>query len=201
MVIPKEDVLAVRARILEAAFERFRQYGFGKTTMAEIASDCGMSAANLYRYFENKQDIGAEMTCQCLASKAEVMSQVVNNDDLNADEKIEAFLLTSLRYTHEQWFQQPRMNELVDVITQCRTDLVDEHLSQTRGMLKAIVEQGIEAGEFASCDVEVVSEALLSAMFIFDYPNLMGLYSLEEFERKARAVAQLLLNGLKRCPT
>jgi AcrR family transcriptional regulator len=48
-----------RLQILDAAHRRFSAYGFGKTTMAEIADDVGMSAANLYRYFENKLDLGA----------------------------------------------------------------------------------------------------------------------------------------------
>ena len=52
------------ARILAAAYARFQRFGFGKTTMAEIAGDCGMSAANLYRYFENKEDIGVH-TARC----------------------------------------------------------------------------------------------------------------------------------------
>ena len=42
----------IRTQILDAAEARFRTYGFGKTTMAEIASDIDMSTANLYRYFE-----------------------------------------------------------------------------------------------------------------------------------------------------
>ena len=39
---------------MNAAWERFVQYGFVKTTMAEIARDCGMSAANLYMFQSNK---------------------------------------------------------------------------------------------------------------------------------------------------
>jgi len=42
---------------MDAARGRFRTYGPGKTTMAEIAGDVGMSAANLYRYFDNKHEL------------------------------------------------------------------------------------------------------------------------------------------------
>ena len=41
--------------------------------MAEIAQDCQMSAANLYRYFDNKQDIGAAISQLCLADKIDVL--------------------------------------------------------------------------------------------------------------------------------
>ncbi len=59
LVTNNETPNQVRARILEASQGRFRQYGYNKTTMAEVAKDCGMSAANLYRYFENKHRTSA----------------------------------------------------------------------------------------------------------------------------------------------
>ena len=46
-----------RGNILDAAKQRILHYGYAKTTMAEIAADCKMSAGNLYRYFPSKADI------------------------------------------------------------------------------------------------------------------------------------------------
>lgn len=200
MTLPKEDIEAVRGRILDAAGERFRQYGFGKTTMAEIAGDCGMSAANLYRYFENKEDIGAAMACQCLTQKAEVLMAVVRDTSLTPSGKIEAYFVTNLRYTHGQWAERPRMNELVDHICHKRVDLVDDYLSKHRAMLKTILQEGIDAGEFEPCDVDEVAEALKASMFMFDYPNAMNAcrIPLEAFEHKARGVARLVLSGLRK---
>ena len=57
----------IRGLIVEAARVRFERYGFNKSTMAEIAGDCGMSAANLYRYFESKSEIAAHGTQEWLA--------------------------------------------------------------------------------------------------------------------------------------
>lgn len=198
MIQPKEDIDAVRTRILDAAGERFRQFGFGKTTMAEIAGDCGMSAANLYRYFESKEDIGAAMACQCLTQKTEALMSVVRDESLTPPEKIEAYILADLRYTHAQWAERPRMNELVDHICDKRTDLVEDYLSQHRRMLRTILEEGIAAGEFEPCDADETAEALKAAMFMFDYPNAMTAcrLPLETFEHMARGVARLVLRGL-----
>ncbi|HXI87254.1 MAG TPA: TetR/AcrR family transcriptional regulator, partial [Parvularculaceae bacterium] len=44
-------------QILHAASSRFLHYGYGKTTMSEIAKDCNMSTGNVYRYFPSKMDI------------------------------------------------------------------------------------------------------------------------------------------------
>lgn len=50
---------SIKTQILDAAMNRFARFGFGKTTMAEIAKECDMSAGNLYRYYENKAEIAA----------------------------------------------------------------------------------------------------------------------------------------------
>jgi AcrR family transcriptional regulator len=39
-------------KIVAAARARFQRYGYAKTSMQEIAADCGMSAANLYHYYD-----------------------------------------------------------------------------------------------------------------------------------------------------
>lgn len=200
MTLPKEDIEATRARILEAAGDRFRQFGYGKTTMAEIAGDCEMSAANLYRYFDNKQDIGAAMACQCLGQKMDIVMAVVRDESKTATEKIEAYFVETLRHNHEQWADRPRLNELVDVICQTRADLVDDYVCKSRAMLQTIVEEGVASGEFEPCDAEEAAEALKAAAFMFDYPNAMTAcpMPLEDFERKARRVARLMLRGLSK---
>jgi TetR/AcrR family transcriptional regulator, repressor for uid operon len=48
-------------RILDAAERCFVRNGFHKTTMQDVAAECGMSPGNLYRYFASKDDICAGM--------------------------------------------------------------------------------------------------------------------------------------------
>ena len=44
-------------RIVETAERLFRQYGYQKTTVADIAAALGMSPANVYRFFASKAAI------------------------------------------------------------------------------------------------------------------------------------------------
>ncbi|HEY4302705.1 MAG TPA: TetR/AcrR family transcriptional regulator [Candidatus Didemnitutus sp.] len=46
-------------RILHAAHRHFRHFGYGKTSMHDIAAACRMSAANLYRYYPGKLAIAS----------------------------------------------------------------------------------------------------------------------------------------------
>jgi len=52
-----QNALNKREVILRAARQCFVQHGFHATGMAEICSAAGMSAGNLYRYFQNKAAI------------------------------------------------------------------------------------------------------------------------------------------------
>ena len=54
-VEPMKD--AKREAILKAANEQFKQYGFRKTSMDDIARRMGISRGSLYSYFDNKDEI------------------------------------------------------------------------------------------------------------------------------------------------
>jgi len=48
---------AVRGQIADRAMELFRQYGFEKTTIGQIAAEVGMSGRSVSRYFASKEDM------------------------------------------------------------------------------------------------------------------------------------------------
>jgi AcrR family transcriptional regulator len=48
-----------RERILVVAERLFRQFGYQKTTVADIAKELRMSPANVYRFFDSKKAINA----------------------------------------------------------------------------------------------------------------------------------------------
>jgi len=184
--------------ILKAAEERFRQYGFNKTTMAEIAKDCGMSAANLYRYFENKQDIGAAFAQQCMLERADILREVVRRPGLSATDRLQEYTLAMLRHNHQTTTNQPNINELVLLITSERQDIIRQKVATEQSLIAEILCEGNRNGEFDVPDVLLAAEAINLATVKFGVPIFIGLYPLEEFERKAINVVNLLIQGLKK---
>lgn len=56
---------ATRARIVEAARERFRKEGFERTTIRKVAADAGIDPSMVMRYFESKRGLfDAAMTVE-----------------------------------------------------------------------------------------------------------------------------------------
>lgn len=64
--------------ILTAAFDMFRQYGFRRTSMEDIARSAGMSRAALYLHFRSKEDIFRSLGLHYYDSTAKSVSAVLS---------------------------------------------------------------------------------------------------------------------------
>ena len=187
-----------RQLILEAAFKRFGHYGYNKTTMVEIARDVDMSAANLYRYFENKQEIAAACANLCMSERIDLLRQAARQPGLNAAERLENFVKTMLYHCHQAFSEEAKINEVVAFITNERADIIHQKIAAQRALIAEILAYGNETGEFDIRDVITTAQAVHAALVLFDVPLFMSLYPLPEFEEKATAVVKLLIQGLKK---
>jgi len=184
------------AKILDAAEVRFRSYGYGKTTMAEIAGDLDMSTANLYRYYENKLAIGSAMAGRCFCQRKEVLKEVVDREDLTSSECLEVFILEMLNLMHGQFNDEPKLAELVNVMIEKRPDLIQGKIQSDMNLIQQILQKGNDGGEFNVNDVEEAAAYVFSATVQFSSPFFMRMFPLEELQRLAKGVVALLLNGL-----
>lgn len=186
-----------RLGILDAAEARFRNFGYRKTTMAEIADDCAMSAANIYRYFDSKLDIGAACAERCMGERVQRLRQLLDRPHPSAADALHAFVQESLEFTRHQACEQPRIAELVAEITAARQELVHAKVCEVQALLAELVERGRRSGEFAVENVPATAAALHSALVLFEVPIFVPLHSREFFESRARQVVELLLDGLR----
>lgn len=188
----------VRERIVEAAEQRFRQFGYRKTGVAEIAGDLHMSAANLYRFFANKQDIAAACASRCMGRRDALLEAVMQRSDLSPAQRLTEFVLVMLRYTHDQVMNHPTINELVETVVGERQEIVHQKIGTLRAMIANIVAEGQASGEFKLSDPGKTGETVFSALVLFAAPVFMHLYPLQELETRAIAVVNLLLDGIRK---
>ena len=186
----------ISARILDAAEARFRSYGYGKTTMAEIASDIDMSTANLYRYFENKIAIGAAMSERCFCARADILSEIVSRSGISESERLKLFVLAMLEYEHGQFNNEPKLLELVDVIVKKHPEMIQSEVESNRKFVATILKQGCDSDEFYIEDIDETSSYVLAAVVKFSSPFFITMYPIEELQHLAKGVVKLVLNGL-----
>jgi len=129
----------IRDQIRDAAADRFKTYGYTKTTMAEIAEDTGMSAANLYRYFANKQDIAADCTRKYINDRSSLLEKTVTNPELNAGEKLKAYFFTTLQFSYRMAHEHNKISQLVETITLDRKDIVHLKIESEKSIITSAV--------------------------------------------------------------
>ncbi|MEQ8235134.1 MAG: TetR/AcrR family transcriptional regulator [Gammaproteobacteria bacterium] len=195
--VPAHDC-DTRTSILDAAQTRLLQFGYHKTTMAEIAEDVGMSAANLYRYFASKEDIAAECASRCMNERLERLRLIAERRRRDVAAKLLDYVLELIDDSHALAGTDTKIGELVATITRQRPALVHEKLAVHERLLAHILAEGVARGEFDVGDVDAAARHLLGALTLFDVPLFVGLYPRAEFERRARGTVQLLLDGLRR---
>lgn len=183
---------------MAAAEQRFAHYGYGKTTMADIAQDCDCSAANLYRYFESKQEIAAEVSRRCMQERVQAMRQVVRCPGVSAVGRLRTYVLESLKFSRDTLDNRPKINELIAYIMEQRVDLVRERIRVQQGLLAEILAFGNETGEFDVEDVLATAQSVHASVMLFEVPLFQSLFGENEFFDIANTVVDLLVSGLAR---
>ncbi|WP_439817770.1 TetR/AcrR family transcriptional regulator [Zavarzinia sp. CC-PAN008] len=190
----------IREAIIDAAKQRLTRYGYNKTTMAELAGDCNMSAGNLYRYFVSKVDIAEALARDSFAKTTDALRPIVRQQGLTAADRLEAFILKQLDVTYKSLEHDRHAVEIAELITRERPHVSNDNLAQKRSLIAEILALGNASGEFDVDDVSFVAEMIQAATTKFSYPQLFSTLPLADLEREARGVCRLLVTGLRRAP-
>ena len=190
------DKLDTREQILQAAMERIMHYGYAKTTMAEIARDCGMSAGNIYRFFASKIDI-AEAMARKLNMEINAQNAALVRGKGTAIEKMRRFHRNAMTTTFEKLDKDAKVLEVAEVLSSERPTFANEEMAQERVYLVQILEQGISEGDFAPMEnPHFIAEMMQSATMKFRYPQLWSRLTLPKLERELEGVMDIILAGL-----
>ncbi len=190
------EKLDTREQILHAAMERIKHYGYAKTTMAEIARDCDMSAGNIYRFFASKIDI-AEAMARKLNMEINAQNAALVRSKGTPTEKMRLFHLTALTKTFEKLDNDAKVLEIAEVLARERPMFANEELAQDRVYLVQLLEQGIAEKAYAPMEnPHFIAEMMQSATMKFRYPQLWSRLTLPKLERELDGVMDIILAGL-----
>ncbi len=191
-----DEKAQTRERILHAAMTRIKHYGYGKTTMAEIAADCGMSPGNIYRFFEAKIDIAEAMARRHYSEQQAESAAIARRRDLTPDQRLREIFIKRMRDNYVLVEENAKILEVAQVLTTERPIFSNEQLAHERVFLAALLEEGAQQGVFIKGDYEFIAEMLQSATAKFSFPQLFSQLTLAKLERELAGVLDLMLNGL-----
>ncbi len=191
-----DEKTSTRDRILDAAMARIRHYGYGKTTMAEIAADCSMSPGNIYRFFEAKIDIAEAMARKHYAAEHGELAAIGRKKEWAPDKRLRELFFKGMRDSFELFEGNAKILEIAEVLHRERPLFANEQLALERVFLAALLEEGVDSGLFAVTDYNFTAEMIQAATMKFRLPQLFSRLTLPKLERELDGVLDLLLSGL-----
>ena len=123
-----------RARIMDTAEALFRQLGFAKTAVADIAAELKMSPANVYRFFPSKNAI-VEAICRRCLSEVEGKAWAVARSKGPVAQRMERLFLEILAYHKENLLIEHRVNEIVVFAIEHMWDTIRAHKDVMRSTI------------------------------------------------------------------
>ncbi len=196
---PRPDVSVTRKnQILDAATAVFARLGFHDARMDDIVQESGLSKGALYWYFKSKEDIITAISQRLFTTDIEQLVGLLHAEG-SVSERLQQLIQARIAGLQE-------MSDVVTILfefyaTALHQDgvrqFIKAYFQNFHELLVALIQQGIDRGEFRSVDA-VAAAAALDAVFeglvvrwLID-PEAMQWASVGE------AALRLLLDGLRR---
>ncbi len=162
-----------RERILEVAERLFRQIGYLKTTVGDIAKELRMSPANVYRFFESKKAIH-QAVARSLMGEVELEAQRIVARPGPVLERFRELLTTIHRMNTERYVGDNKLHEMVEIAMQEDWDVCVVHMECIAGVIGQMIAQGAASGEFEAPDLQLASMCACTAMMRFFHPQMIA---------------------------
>ena len=152
--MPTTDVMDqtetdIRERILITTERLFREIGYQKTTVADIAKTLRMSPANVYRFFDSKRSITAGVVSRQMGDVDQAL-QAIAGQPQSATERLREMLITIFRMNSERFAGDSKMHEMVAVAMEENWDVCQAHIDKIIAVTARVVGDGMRSGEFRS---------------------------------------------------
>ena len=162
-----------RERILVVAERLFRQIGYQKTTVADIAKELRMSPANVYRFFDSKKAIH-EGVARGLMGEVEQAAQTIAAGHGPAASRLRELMKTVHRMNTERYVGDSKLHEMVEIAMEEDWDVCVAHMLLITETIGSIVGQGAATGEFEVADVPLAAMCACTGMMRFFHPQMIA---------------------------
>ena len=201
-----------RDEILDAAEQLYDAMGFEKVTVTDVARVLGMSPANLYRSFANRQAIDEAVTKRTLATVEDAAWQVARTA---AADPIAAFrqLCSDIALKMSDiLFRSGRASDLCLAATRGHWPPVRDFTDTLHGVIRHVIAEGQRQGvmradlcpaigpdrhDRADLPLEQTSATVVSAMVKVWHPVMLDTFGVADLESETAALTRLVLNALQ----
>jgi AcrR family transcriptional regulator len=159
--------------VLDAAERLFREVGYGKTTVADIAEALGMSSANIYRFFPSKSAINNAICDRMLAQLLRAMQSAAMQPGAAAD-RLEAAIMAGHECHRTMLTREKRVFDMVYAAMEEHWDAIEAHIADCDNIIASVIRDGIASGEFAPGDPDALARTVMGACCSLFHPVLVA---------------------------
>jgi|SRR5690242_17218315 len=162
-----------RERILVVAERLFRQLGYQKTTVADIAKELRMSPANVYRFFDSKKAIH-EGVARSLMEGVEDAVHAIAEKPGSATARLRELMFTINRMNTERYVGDAKLHEMVEIAMQESWDVCNAHIELINKNIARVIAEGVASGEFDVTDADAAALCICTGMIRFFNPQMIA---------------------------
>jgi AcrR family transcriptional regulator len=184
-------------RILDSAERLFRHYGYGKTTVADVARDLGMSTANIYRFFASKTEIH-QAVCGRMLEMSYNMALSISRLPISASDRLRQYVNGQYKMTVEAMLDEQKVHEMVIVAIERDWHVIEKHIDRIDDIIAQIIREGIAAGEFVEQDARIASMNFGAATVTLCHPQMVAQCLAKENRATPDALIEFAIRALKK---
>ena len=162
-----------RERILVVAERLFREIGYQKTTVGDIAKALRMSPANVYRFFDSKKAIHEAVACS-LMGEVEVAARAILVRPGPATTRLRELLAMIHRMNSERYVGDSKLHEMVEIAMEESWEVCVAHIQGITEAIGGVIAQGVASGEFEVADVPLAAKCTCHAMVTYCHPQMIA---------------------------
>lgn len=177
----------VRNQIVTAATEHFSRYGYGKTTVSDLARAIGFSKAYIYKFFESKQAIGEMICSRCLHDIETEIRLAVGEAD-RPPEKLRRLFKSAVTASLRLFSDDRKLYEIATSAATEQWQAARDYEIRVKGLLQDILLEGRQTGDF---ERKTPIDETVTAIYLVLRPYLNPLLLQYNFDHTDEAPAHL----------
>lgn len=178
---------------MRAALDQLADGGYASASVQAVAARAGVATGSVYRHFQSKADLFAEVFRRGSAREVEVFRHAVARDAPAAERVASAAEAFARRALAAPTRAYALIAEPVDPAVEAER-LAFRH--DYRDILQGVLDDGIAAGEFAPHDTETTAAALVGAIGEALVGPLSPARSSAARERSVASIVQFCVNAI-----
>ena len=187
----------VRDQIVAAATQHFRLYGYGKTTVSDLAKAIGFSKTYIYKFFESKHAIG-ELICSNCLSEIEADVRAAIDSVAGPPEKLRRMFRQIVESSLRLFFEERKLYDIASAAATEQWASVRTFEERIKAMLQEVLRLGRESEDFErKTPLDEATQSIYLVMRPFLNPLLLQ-HSFDYTEAAPTQLANLVLRSLSR---